>query len=146
MVELIRRDFIVDAPLASAWEFLAKVERWPSWAPHIKKIQLLPSGALTLHSRGIIHLTSGIKSEFRMTELNVSRNWKWAGQFLWLTVHYDHQFEAVDNEHTRLIWIVQADGFGATVFGKAFALMYRRNLDRAIPLLIAKMKDQNRER
>ena len=95
MIELIRRELTVDAPLAAAWHHLAEVEPWPSWAKHINHVELTPKGELTLQSKGTFHLRNGFKSQFRMTEINPSRNWKWVGPFLWLMVHYDHQFEEV---------------------------------------------------
>ena len=144
MTTLIRREFVVEAPLAAAWHHLAQVERWPSWARHIKHVELAPKGELTPASKGIFHLANGIKSEFRMTEMNPPHNWKWAGPFLWLTIHYDHRFEALDAQRTRLVWIVQAEGFGASFFGKLFATIYNKNLDRAVPGLIAEMKTTKR--
>jgi hypothetical protein len=75
-----------------------------------------------------------------MTEFNPPQNWKWVGPFLWATVIYDHQFEALDADHTKLIWIVEAKGFGASLLGRLFAKIYRRNLEKAIPLLIAEME------
>ena len=35
---------------------------------------------------GSFYLANGVKSDFKMTETNPSRNWKWAGPFLWLMV------------------------------------------------------------
>ena len=139
MVTLIQREFTVGVPLHNAWEHLARVEKWPSWAPHIKKIELQPPGELGPQSTGVIHLTNGMKPAFRMTEFNPPRSWKWVGSFLWLTVIYDHQFEELEAEHTKLTWIVQATGFGASVLGRLFAKVYRGNLEKAIPLLIAQM-------
>jgi hypothetical protein len=139
MVTLIQREFTVGISLQRAWDHLARVEQWPSWAPHIKKIELQPPGELGPQSTGVIHLTNGMKPAFRMTEFNPPRSWKWVGGFLWLTVIYDHQFEQLDAEHTKLTWIVQATGFGASILGRLFAKIYRGNLERAIPLLIAEM-------
>jgi hypothetical protein len=99
MIELIRREFTVSLPLQRAWDHLARVEQWPSWAPHIKKIELHPSGELGPESTGVIHLSNGMKPTFRMTEFNPPENWKWVGPFLWATVIYDHRFEALDAEH-----------------------------------------------
>ncbi|MGH7495482.1 MAG: SRPBCC family protein [bacterium] len=140
MITLIRREFVVEAPLETAWRHLAQVERWPTWAKHIKHVELSPAGELTPASRGLFRLSIGIKSEFRMAEMKVPRHWKWSGPFLWLTIHYDHQFEALDHRCAKLIWIVEAEGFGALIFGSVFALVYNRNLDRAIPRLQAEMK------
>src|SRR5262249_17159210 len=124
---------------------LARAERWPSWAPHIKQIELHPPGEIGQHSTGVIHLTNGMKPVFRVTEFNPPRNWKWIGGFLWLTVIYDHQFEPLEAQRTRLIFIVEAKGFGAAILGRLFAWIYRRNLERAIPLLIAEMEAQAAE-
>ena len=140
MIELIRREFTVEAPLAAAWHHLAEVEQWPTWATHIDRVELTPKGELTLHSTGTLHLKNGIQSQFRTTEINPLRNWKWAGPILWLMIHYDHQFEAVDRQHTKLTWVVDAEGFGVSVFGRLFAAIYNGNLNKAIPNLIGEMK------
>ncbi len=139
MVTLIQREFTVGVPLQKAWDHLARVEQWPSWAAHIKRIDLEPPGQLGPQSTGVIHLANGMKPAFRVTEFSPPRNWTWVGRFLWLTVIYDHQFEQLDAEHSKLMWIVQATGFGAGVIGRLFAKIYRRNLEKAIPLLIAEM-------
>jgi hypothetical protein len=139
MVTLIQRQFTVGVPLPRAWEHLARVEQWPSWAHHIKQIELTPPGELGPRSTGVIHLANGMHSAFRVTEFNPPRSWKWAGPFLWVTVHYDHQFEAPDAGHTKLTWIVSAEGFGAGILGRLFAGIYRRSLEKAIPSLIREM-------
>jgi hypothetical protein len=139
MVTLIQREFIVDVSLDRAWEHLARVEQWPSWAAHIKRIDMEPPGQLGPHSTGVLHLANGMKPAFRVTEFNPPRNWKWDGKFLWLTLVYDHQFQELDAGHTKLTFIVQATGFGARVLGPLFAKFYRGTLEKAIPLLIAEM-------
>ena len=142
MVTLIHREFTVVVPLQTAWYHLARIEQWPSWARHIKQIDLHPPGELGPTSSGVLHLTNGMKPTFRVTEFNPPRSWKWVGSFLWCTVLYDHRFESLDPEHTKLIFIVEAKGFGASILGRLFAWIYRRNLERAIPLLIAEMENQ----
>ena len=139
MLTLIQREFIVEVPLETAWRYLAQVERWPSWASHIKRVELAPVGGLTANSRGLFHLSNGIKSEFQMAEFNLSKNWRWTGPFLWLHLEYDHRFEAINQHRTRLTWIVRAKGFAVSLFGRFFAMIYNRNLDRAIPNLVAEM-------
>jgi Polyketide cyclase / dehydrase and lipid transport len=139
----IRREFVVEVPQEAAWEDLSQIERWPSWAKHIKRVELMPAGELGPKSKGVIHLSNGIKSEFTMTEFNPYRNWKWVGPFLWLTIYYDHIFEPLDPRRTRLIWIVEAEGFGVSILGRLFAKIYNRNLDKAIPLLISEINARN---
>lgn len=139
MITLLRREFTVDLPLEQAWQHLARVEQWPSWAKHIKLVKLHPSGELGSQSTGIIHLSNGVKSAFTMMEFNPYRHWKWVGRFLWLTVHYDHAFEELDPQRTKLIWVIAGGGVGVSVFGKLFAKVYNRNLDKAVPALIQEM-------
>ena len=116
MVTLLRREFTVDMPLKNAWQHLARVERWPSWAKHIKQIDVQPPGELGPKSAGLIRLSNGVKSTFTMIEFNPGRNWKWVGGFLWLTVHYDHRFEQVNSQQTKLVWIIDPDARTVAVF------------------------------
>lgn len=139
MITLLRREFTVALPCEQAWSHLACLERWPSWAAHIKRVEVQPPGELGPNSRGLIHLNNGIKSTFTMAEFNPPGNWKWVGRFLWLTVYYDHRFEALNPRQTKLIWVVQGEGFGVSFFGKLFAKIYSKNLDRAIPALVEQM-------
>jgi hypothetical protein len=138
-VTLLRREFTVDVSVPRAWEHLARVEQWPSWAPHIERIELQPPGQLGPRSTGVLHLSNGMRPTFRMTEFNPPHNWIWVGSFLWATVIYDHRFDPLDAGHTRLTWIVQARGFGAGILGRLFARIYRGHLDKAIPRLVAEM-------
>ena len=139
MITLLRREFTVDLPLEKAWQHLARVEDWPSWAKHIRRVEVQPTGELGSQSTGLIYLSNGVKSAFTMTEFNSGSNWKWVGGFLWLTVHYDHRFEKVNPQQTKLIWIIEGKGFGVSVFGKLFAKVYDKNLAKAIPALVAEM-------
>ncbi len=151
MITLLQREFTVNVALQRAWNHLARVEQWPSWAPHIKRIELIPPGELGSQSTGVIYLTNGIKSAFRMTEFNPPHgdsgsgrcNWKWVGPILWLTIHYDHRFEALDAGHTRLIWTVAAEGLGTSIFGRLYAMIYRPNMDKAISRLIREMNAES---
>lgn len=139
MITLLRRSFTVDQPLENAWHHLARVEQWPSWAKHIQRVNKEPAGELGPTSTGYIQLSNGIKSAFTMTEFKPYSNWKWVGRFLWLTVSYDHRFEELSPTVTKLTWLVEASGVGVSMIGRLFAKVYSRNLDRAIPLLVAEM-------
>jgi hypothetical protein len=139
MITLLRREFTVELPLEEAWQYLARVEQWPSWARHIKQVQVQPPGELGPESTGRLHLTNGLKPTFTVTEFNPYRNWKWVGRFLWLTCHYDHRFEELNPAQTRLTWVIEANGFGKSVLGRLFARIYSKSLDRAIPLLVEEM-------
>jgi uncharacterized membrane protein len=139
MITLLRREFTVELPLEMAWQHLARVEQWPSWAKHIKHVEVQPPGAFELGSKGRMRLTNGLKPAWTVTEFNPYRNWKWVGGFLWLTVHYDHQFEELNPTQTKLTFVVEASGFGVSVIGRLFAKIYSKNMDRAISLLVQEM-------
>lgn len=140
MTRLLERRFRVRAPVEKAWAHLEQVERWPSWARHIRRIDMRPPGPLRPDTEGAIQLTNGIRSTFRVEELKPGRNWKWVGPFLWLTVHYDHQFSPIGPGDSEVAFVVDGDGFGSGVFGRVFAAVYARNLDRAIPNLIEELE------
>jgi len=140
MIELLRREFTVELPLEEAWQHLARLEEWPSWARHIRQIKVQPSGELAATSQGTLYLKNGIKPCFKVTEFNPPRSWKWVGGFLWGTVHYDHHFEATSPGQTKLTWIVEAEGFGMSWLGRLFAKVYSKDLDRAIPALTDSMR------
>jgi hypothetical protein len=135
-MNLIDRQFMVNVSLERAWQHLARVDQWTTWARHIKRIELHPEGELGPQSSGVIHLANGMKSTFRMTEYNPGQNWKWSGPFLWLTIEYDHRFESLDPDQTRLRFVIDARGFAVAVFGSLFAKLYRRNLEKAIPRFV----------
>ena len=137
--ELVRREFTVDLPVDAAWDHLAQVERWPSWAGHIKQVMLRPGGPLTDRSAGSFRLAGGARSTFRMEFYERPSRWQWVGRFLTTRVHYDHRFEAVDPTRTRLTWTVTAEGPGSGSLGRVFGAIYARNLDRAIPRLQAEI-------
>ena len=135
----LRREFTVNLSVEKAWQHLARVKQWPSWAKHIDQVEVQPPGELGPQSTGRLHLTNGLKPVFRMTEFNPHRNWKWVGGFLWLTVYYDHLFDELNPTQTRLTWVIEAKGLGASVLGRLFANIYSKSLDRAIPLLVEEM-------
>jgi hypothetical protein len=85
-------------------------------------------------------LANGIRSTFRMEELVPGSRWSWVGPFLWIRVHYDHRFERVGADETELRFVLDAEGFGAGLDGRPFAALYARNLDRAIPRLVAELE------
>ena len=134
---LLSREFVVSAPFDRVWTELAAVERWPTWARHIRSVRLDPRGALRSDTVGTLLLAGGVTSTFRMVELHPGRSWRWEGGFLWLWISYDHVFTAVDEGRTRVRFDVAAEGFAVGTLGRLFAAIYGRNLDRAIPRLVA---------
>lgn len=139
---LLERSFTVRVPLSAAWEHLERVERWPSWARHIRRVDLHPSGPLTPGSEGAMLLAFGVRSTFRMEDFHPGVSWAWAGSFLWLSIYYDHRFRRVGPRKSEVRFIVDAEGVGVGLFGRLFAFVYSRNLDRAIPILVKQIEDR----
>jgi hypothetical protein len=136
LVTLIDREFVVNASLERAWQYLVRLDQWSTWAHHIKLIEARPQGELGPHSSGVIHLSNGMKSTFRMMDFNPYQNWKWTGPFLWLTIDYDHRFESINRDQTKLRFILDANGFAANSLGRLFAKIYSQSLEKAIPRLV----------
>ncbi len=143
MIRLLSRTFEVPVSAADAWAFLADIDAWPRWAGHIRRIDVDPPGPAGPTTSGVIRLTNGITSTFRMTDFAPPTHWTWVGPFLWLSVRYDHRFEDLGDGRARLAWTLDAEGFGASVLGRLFAAIYARNLDRAIPRLQRLLGDRN---
>jgi hypothetical protein len=139
-MRLLERRFRAQAPLEAVWAHLERVEAWPTWAKHIERVELAPSGPLAVGSRGTIHLRNGIVSTFEVTGLEQWVRWIWSGPFLWLTVEYDHRFERIEAGVTEVVFRLDARGFAVSLLGRLFAAIYARNLDRAIPHLVRELE------
>lgn len=137
MKTLIKREFIVNATMTATFDHLAQVEKWPSWAKHIRRVELDPPGPVTAVTQGTLYLTNGVKTQFQLTRFDPPHAWEWLGKFLWMTIAYDHRFTAVSHSQTQISFIVKAEGFGLSTIGRLFAAAYNANLNRAIPNLIA---------
>jgi hypothetical protein len=140
MKRVVDRTFTVRAPLAAAWEHLRRVERWPSWAKHIRHAAVEPPGLLGPASRGTFKLSNGMRTTFQMVEFHPQESWKWIGTFLGAAIHYDHVFEPVAPGETRIRFTVDSTGGLTPLVGGIFGWIYRRNLDRAIPRLTAEIE------
>src|SRR5581483_10572331 len=75
MITLLRREFTVELPRERAWQHLARVEQWPSWAKHIKRVELRPPSELGPGSTGRLRLSNGGQVRWTVTEFNPYRNW-----------------------------------------------------------------------
>jgi hypothetical protein len=139
-VTRLERDFEVRLDRDRVWAHVARVEAWPSWARHIRRVVLEPVGELTPETAGAVHLAGGIRSTFRMETLDPPSRWLWVGKFLWSTVRYDHRFEDLGATLTRVRFVVDVEGPGAESLGRLFATLYARNLDRAIPNLVGELE------
>ena len=140
MKRLIDESFEVAVPLSLAWNHLAKVENWPTWAKHIKSVVRTPPGPLSIDTRATIRLTNGMTSTFKMIEFAPPRHWKWHGSLLGAHIYYDHVLSDVAPGETRVRFTVDASGWQVAILGGIFANIYRRKLRSAIPRLVAEIE------
>lgn len=132
------RQFDVAAPVEHVWDVLAEVEDWPQWAPHIRRVEVHPSGPLGPESSGLMWLRPRMRATFRMATWEPRHRWMWVGRAGGLTVHYDHRFDSTQSgTATALTWVVGLSGFGSRLLRRPFSRAYGRNVDRAIPRLRA---------
>lgn len=136
---VVERSFVVEAPLNVVWDYLARVDQWPSWAPHIKRVEITPPGPVTERSRGVLHQGKGLTTTFMVTDHHYLRNWTWRGRALGIEVEHDHRFEPVSERRTQVTLTAGCRGAGAGLTIKLFTALHGRSLDRAIPLLIAEV-------
>ena len=139
MSTYLDRTFVVPLSQPVAWDHLARVAEWPTWAHHIRQIDVDPPGDLGPGTRGEIHLRVGPTTTFRMVSFDPPHGWAWEGRLVMLTIHYDHRFEAVADGTTRIKFLVNVSGPLSALTGPIFAKVYARYLDRAIPELIRQL-------
>ncbi len=140
MKRIIDRSFVVRAPLELAWKHFSEIEKWPTWARHIRSVEKSPPGPLSLETRGTMRLTNGVKSTFAMTEFEPMQHWKWVGRVLGSEVYYDHIFAESEPGQTTMRFIIDASGWSVGLLGGIFGSIYRKNLDRAVPLLVQEIE------
>ncbi len=137
---LLRRRFRVEANPRDAWTHLTDVARWTSWARHIRHAVLVPAGPLSAASTGHFRLVGGLRTSFAVTQFEEGRRWTWRGRLLWLTIDYDHVLTPAVQSGTWVEFVVEGRGVGAANLGRLFAVLYARNLDRAIPRLVEELR------
>jgi uncharacterized membrane protein len=139
MKERLRRSVTVDAPLDVAWNYLSQPEDWPqTWAGHLRRVECDPPGSLTATTRGVVHMRVGFTARMTMVEFRPGHNWKWVGKGgPGLRTAFDHRFEKLDENRTRIDFVVETEGFLEPIFGPLTALYLGRKLDRNLPSLVS---------
>lgn len=140
MKRVVDKSFIVRAPLEVAWNHLAMVENWPSWAKHIRSVVASPAGPISSDSRATLRLRNGVRTTFRMIEFDPPWHWKWVGPFLGSQILYDHIFSRNDMGQTTIRFTVDVAGGPSALFRGIFGRIYRKNLERAVPLLVQEIE------
>jgi hypothetical protein len=146
MKERLRRGVVVDAPLDAARNYLSKPEEWPrTWAGHLKRVECYPPGAVTEKTQGTLQMKEGFKSRMTMVEFRPARIGSGSGEGrIGPTMAADHWFEAVNEDRTKLDFVIETDGFLEAVFGRLNAIYLGRRLDRNLLRLVSDLKRPRR--
>lgn len=75
-----------------------------------------------------------------MIEFDPTRHWKWAGSFLGSQILYDHIFSQTEPGQTSVRFTVDVDGGPGALLRGIFGRIYRKNLERAVPLLVQEIE------
>jgi hypothetical protein len=99
-----------------------------------------PAGPLCFNSRATLKLSNGMKTTFQMVEFDPPRQWKWVGSFLGSPILYDHIFSPTEPGQTTVRFTVDVGGGPGAFLRGIFGHIYRKNLDRAVPLLVQEIE------
>ena len=81
-----------------------------------------------------------------MIEFDQPRHWKWVGPFLGSEILYDHIFSQNEIGQTTVRFTVDVAGGPSALFRGIFSRIYRKNLERAVPLLVQEIEGTARPR
>lgn len=138
--EVVRESVEVDRPLEVVWAHLAKLEQWPSWAAHIRRMEPTPPGQLTARTEVVLHMTVGFRTKMTVTEYDRPRRWLWEGRSLGTITRFEHKLEQVGEERTRIWFLAWMGGPLSGPAGWMFGRMMRRYLAVALPKLKAEIE------
>ena len=145
MRTMLRRRFTVDAAPATAWQHIADAEQWPSWAQHLRTVELTPPGLVGPDTTAVLTLKNRTRATAAVTDFVDGHRFRWDGRFLWLRLGYDHRVEPGETHGAEITFTVLGDGIGINTLGRLFAHIYARNLDRAIPRLQQELESSHSE-
>jgi hypothetical protein len=145
MRRLLERTFAVQATADRAWAELVAAERWPRWARHLRSVEVTPAGPVRSGSSATLKLSNRTRVTMRVTQFQ-DRRFRWEGAFLWLRLGYDHVVATDAAGRVSITFIVEGGGVGVDSIGRLFAMVYARNLDRAIPRLQALLQSPDSAR
>lgn len=115
----------IDAPPERVWAVLADVERWPEWTASVKSIERLDDGPLAVGSRARVRQPRFPVLEWRVTEVEPNRGFKWETRSPGSHGIADHRIEPTTSG-SRVTLSVHQTGFLAAVMSPFFAGIGRR--------------------
>jgi hypothetical protein len=142
MREVVREQVTVDRPDAVAWDHLAALEQWPTWAGHIRRMDPTPPGALTASTSVVLSMRRGPRTTMKVTEYEPPRRWVWEGRSFGTVTRFEHQFERLGDASTRIWFLAWMGGPLAPLGGWWFGRMMKRHLSIALPKLKAEIEER----
>lgn len=142
MKEVLREEVTVDRPNAVAWDHLAQLERWPTWGRHIRRMTPSPPGVLTESTTVILRMRNGARTTMVVTEFDPPRRWVWEGRSFMTLTRFEHKFEPVGDDGTRIWFLAWMSGPLARPMGFMFGRMMKRYLARGFPKLKAEIEER----
>lgn len=140
MREVVREEVVVDRSATEAWKHLSQLERWPSWAAHIKSMQPTPPGELTASTTVVLHMSAGPRVTMSVTAYDPPRSWIWEGRSMGMTTRFEHRFEELEGSRTRILFLAWVSGALSGPGGLVFGGMMKRALRVALPRLKAEIE------
>lgn len=140
MREVVREQVVVERAAAEAWKHLARLEKWPSWAGHIKRMDPTPPGELTAQTKVKLQMRAGPSSTMVVTDYDPPWSWVWEGRSMGVTTRFEHRFEELDGGSTRIWFLARVSGPLAGPGGWMFGRTMKRALGIALPKLKAEIE------
>jgi hypothetical protein len=133
-VTAFRREIVVNAPREVAWEHFSRPREWKTWLASGYPDTMSPGEVVGPDTVATI---SGIT--FHMAEFDRPAHWMWTAKILWFTILYDHIFERVADNQTRLTFHMRVTGFGNDLFALLMGAASRGGHAEALPKLADEM-------
>ena len=143
MRQVVREEVVVDRSPSVAWKHLAKLEEWPSWAVHIRRMDPNPPGDLTDSTQVVLHMRAGPRTKMIVTEYDPPQRWVWEGRSFGVTTRFEHKLEEIGGGRTRIWFLAWMSGPLAGPAGWTFGKMMRRSLAQALPKLKGEIEAAN---
>jgi hypothetical protein len=88
-------------------------------------------------------MRAGPRNKMTVTEYDPPRRWVWEGKTFGVTTRFEHEFEALDENRTRIWFLAWVTGRLSFLPGRIFGMLMHRNLARALPKLKSEMEASN---
>jgi uncharacterized membrane protein len=117
----------ISAPAEAIWSAWMDVERWPEWAPPMKKVELVTPGPLQVGSRVRIEAEGAPAALWEVTDLRPHEFFEWATSVRGVKVSAGHGIE-VGKEKCTVTLSIEYGGLMATLFRPMLMRTARRNV------------------